>query len=209
MKLNWAERWAVNNPSRVVQQEWEIRWFRKKSGLPAGAAILEIGCGRGAGARIIHRAFRPRILHASDLDLQMLRKAEGYLPAEDRRPFRFLTADVLNLPYGNASFDAVFGFGVLHHVPDWQSALGEIARVLKPGGTYFLEELYPGLYQNLLTRHILLHPRENRFRSRDLKQALQGRNLKIGDFLEIKFLGILGIAVKSGDQKSPKGSRRL
>ena len=99
------------------------------------------------------------------------------------------------------SFDAVFGFGVLHHVPDWQSALGEIARVLKPGGTYFLEELYPGLYQNFITRHILLHPQENRFHSRDLKQALQERNLELGDCLEIKMAGILGIAVKASCQK--------
>ncbi|MBP1719463.1 MAG: Methyltransferase type 11 [Deltaproteobacteria bacterium] len=201
MKLNWAERWAVNNRSRVIQQKWEIRWFRKKSDLPAGLSLLEIGCGRGAGARIIHRTFQPRTLQASDLDLEMIRKAEDYLSLEDRRLIRFLTADILNLPYGNASFDAVFGFGVLHHVPDWQSALGEISRVLKPGGTYFLEELYPGLYQNFITKHILLHPRENRFRSRDLKMALRERNLEIRHCLEIKMAGVLGIAVKAHCQK--------
>jgi ubiquinone/menaquinone biosynthesis C-methylase UbiE len=201
MKLNWAERWAVNNPSRVIQQKWEIAWFRGKSDLPPGAAILEIGCGRGAGARIIYRIFHPRTFHASDLDLQMIRKAKEYLPLEDRKPIRFLTADVLNLPYGNASFEAVFGFGVLHHVPDWQFALGEVVRVLKPGGSYFIEELYPGLYQNFITRHILLHPQENRFHSRDLKQALQERNLELGDYLEIKMVGILGIAVKASCQK--------
>lgn len=200
MKLNWAERWAVNNPSRVIQQKWEIRWFRGKSGLPAGSSILEIGCGRGAGARIIHRTFQPRTLHASDLDLQMIRKAEGYLPVEDRKPIRFLSADVLNLPYGNESFDGVFGFGVLHHVPDWQAALGEVARVLKPGGAYFLEELYPGLYQNFITKHILLHPRENRFRTQELRQALRDRNLDMRNSLEIQFMGILGIAVKSPPQ---------
>jgi ubiquinone/menaquinone biosynthesis C-methylase UbiE len=196
MKLNWAERWAVNNPSRVVQQKWEIRWFRNKSDLPADASILEIGCGRGAGARIIYRTFRPRIFHASDLDLEMIRKAERYLPFEDRRPIRFLTADVLNLPYANASFDAVFGFGVLHHVLDWQTALGEIARVLKPGGEYFIEELYPGLYQNFITKHILLHPQKNRFHSADLKEALQDQNLELRDCLELKMLGILGVAAK-------------
>jgi ubiquinone/menaquinone biosynthesis C-methylase UbiE len=197
MKLNWAERWAVNNPSRVVQQQWEIRWFRGKSDLPAGASILEIGCGRGAGARIIYRAFHPRIFHVSDLELAMIRKAGEYLSLENRKPLRFLTADVLNLPYPAASFDAVFGFGVLHHVPDWQSALAELVRVLKPRGTYFLEELYPGLYQNFITRHILLHPRDNRFRSGDLKQALQDRGMELQVSIEMKMLGILGIAIKS------------
>jgi ubiquinone/menaquinone biosynthesis C-methylase UbiE len=197
MKLNWAERWAVNNPSRVIQQKWEIRWFRKKSNLPAGSSVLEIGCGRGAGARLIYRTFQPRVFHASDLDLQMIRKAEGYLPPEDREPLCFLAADALNLPYGKDSFDAIFGFGVLHHIPDWQTALGEIGRVLKPGGIYFLEELYPGLYQNFITRHILLHPRENRFRSRDLKQALRAKNLELQSSLEIKAAGILAVSVKA------------
>lgn len=197
MKLNWAERWAVNNPSRVIQQKWEIRWFRKKSDLPAGSSILEVGCGRGAGARIIYRTFQPRTICASDLDLRMIRKAEEYLPLSDRKPIRFLTADILSLPFGNETFDALFGFGVLHHVPDWESALGEITRVLKPGGTYFLEELYPGLYQNFLTKHILLHPQENRFHSQDLKTALRSMNLELRHCLEIKMAGVLGIAEKN------------
>jgi ubiquinone/menaquinone biosynthesis C-methylase UbiE len=201
MKLNWAERWAVNNPSRVIQQKWEISWFRKNSELPAGASILEIGCGRGAGARIIYQTFRPGVFHASDLDLQMIRKAAEYLPPEDRKPIRFLTADVLNLPYGQESFKAVFGFGVLHHIPDWQTALGEISRVLKPGGTYYLEELYPGLYQNFITKHILLHPQENRFHSQDLKQALRKMNMELRYCLEIKMAGILAIVTKNFSKK--------
>jgi len=158
---------------------------------------LEVGCGRGAGARIIHRTFQPRTLYASDLDPQMIRKAERYLPAADRNPIRFLTADVLYLPFGNESFEVVFGFGVLHHVPDWESAIREIGRVLKPGGVYFLEELYPGLYQNFITKHILLHPQENRFHSRDLKTALRRMNWELRHCLEIKTAGVLGIAVKN------------
>jgi ubiquinone/menaquinone biosynthesis C-methylase UbiE len=201
MKLNWAERWAVNNPSRVLQQKWEIAWLKRKENFPSGGTILEIGCGRGVGARLIYRAFEPRILHASDLDLEMIRKGDEYLPADDQKPIRLLVADVMNLPYPDETFDAVFAFGVLHHIPDWQAALGQIARVLKTGGIYFLEELYPALYQNFLTKHILLHPRENRFRSGGFKQALRERNFELCAFLEIKMLAILGAAVKAPLQK--------
>ncbi len=197
MKLNWAERWAVNNPSRVFQQRWEIGWLKRKANLLPGSTILEIGCGRGAGARLIYREFTPKIFHASDLDLEMIRRGAEYLPPEDRKPLRFLAADAMNLPYGHESLDAVFAFGVLHHIPDWKSALTEIGRILKVGGTYFFEELYPSLYQNFLTKHILLHPRENRFRSEDLKQALHADQFDLRDYLEIKMLGILGIAVKT------------
>jgi ubiquinone/menaquinone biosynthesis C-methylase UbiE len=38
------------------------------------------------------------------------------------------------------AFDAVFIFGVLHHIPQWRKALCEMARVLKPGGVLLVEE---------------------------------------------------------------------
>ena len=196
MKLNWAERWVVNNPLRVWEQQYEIRRLKRMMPLEAGFAALEIGCGRGAGAGIILREFGPSRIYASDLDPAMIVKAKKYLsPVERQRAFLF-TADASVLPVRTASLDAVFGFGVLHHIPDWRGALAEIARVLKPAGTYFMEELYPALYQNFLTRHILLHPRSDRFRDQDLRQALAEAGLSLADFIECKRLGILGVAVK-------------
>ena len=196
MKLNWAERWVVNNPSRVFQQRVEMRWLRKKSHLKPGAAVLEVGCGRGAGAGLILSEFQPAVLQAMDLDVEMIGKAKDYLSPELGRRISFYVGDVLRLPYRDEALDAVFAFGVLHHVPDWQAALGEIARVLKTGGTYFLEEIYPSLYQNIITKHILLHPRENRFRSQDLKEALKGARLHLECHFEIGKIGILGVLLK-------------
>ena len=57
MKLNWAERWVVNNPTRVFQQHLEIKWLQQMMPLKAGTTVLEVGCGRGAGARLIQKAF--------------------------------------------------------------------------------------------------------------------------------------------------------
>jgi ubiquinone/menaquinone biosynthesis C-methylase UbiE len=197
MKLNWAERWAVNNPLRVIQQRWEIRWMGKQMFLRPGAVVLEIGCGRGAGARLIREAFRPRVVHASDLDLEMIRMAREHSLERHGQGSSLAVADVFKLPYRNEAADAVFGFGVLHHVPDWRAAVAEIARMLKPGGLYFMEELYPSLYQNLLTKRLLLHPSRGRFQSGDLKQGLEEAGLPLQNFLEHKKLGILGIAVKT------------
>jgi len=42
--------------------------------------------------------------------------------------------------FANASKDVVIIFGVLHHIPDWRTAIDEIVRVLKSGGSLFLEE---------------------------------------------------------------------
>jgi ubiquinone/menaquinone biosynthesis C-methylase UbiE len=196
MKLNWAELLVVNNPSRVFQQKLEIGWMRKQAKVPPGGSILEIGCGRGAGASIIQEQLSPASLCAMDLDPLMIRRAFQYLGPQELQNISFCVADALDLPYPDGAFDAVFGFGVLHHVPDWQSALDEVGRVLKPHGIYFLEELYPSLYQNFITRHILLHPTENRFGARELKEALAAANFLVQASIELKFAGILAVLEK-------------
>jgi ubiquinone/menaquinone biosynthesis C-methylase UbiE len=196
MKLNWAERMAVNNPIRVLQQKAEIRWFKQAANIPPSSTILEIGCGRGAGARLILREFHPRLFHASDLDLDMIRKATHYLATQELQEVRLLAGDVLHLPYREETLNAVFVFGVLHHVDDWRAALAEIARVLTPEGTFCFEELYPSLYQNCLTKHILLHPRTNRFQSDDLRAGLEDVGFSMRNFRECRKLGILAVAKK-------------
>ena len=135
------------------------------------------------------------MLHAQDLDPLMIRRAKAYLPGEAAQICLYV-GDVLHLPYPSGYLDAVFGFGVLHHVPDWRAGLGEIARVLKPGGRYFLEEFYPPFYQNFVARRIFLHPEEDRFYSPDLHQALAAARFSWEGTLEHRLLGILGVAVK-------------
>ncbi len=198
MKLNWAERRVVNNPARVFQQRGEVWLLKRMQSVPPGSTMLEIGCGRGAGAGMILRQFQPSVLHAMDLDYDMIRRAQRYLRSDQLERINLYTADVLHLPYRDGSLDAVFGFGVLHHVPDWRSAVAEIARILTVGGVYFIEEFYPYVYQNFITKHILLHPTHDRFFSRDLKQCLNAFNLEAKDTLEVRLMGILGAFVKTG-----------
>ncbi len=197
MKLNWAERWAVNNPLRVLQQRVEIRWLKGEMPFRPGGIALEIGSGRGAGAVILLKKFQLARLLAMDLDIAMVRKAQAR-PAEQRQGIFLLAGDATFIPLKAGSLAAVFGFGVLHHVVAWRSAVAEIARVLKPGGVYFFEELYPALYQNFITRHILLHPMEDRFTGPELREALAAAGLRLQQARELKRLGILGIARKEG-----------
>jgi ubiquinone/menaquinone biosynthesis C-methylase UbiE len=103
----------------------------------------------------------------------------------------------LELPFGDREFDAVFGFGVLHHALDWRKSAAEIARVLKRGGVYFIEELYPPLYLNVITKRLLLHPTENRFYSEDLRGTLEEVGLVLKDTLEVTKFGILGVLIKT------------
>ena len=197
MKLNWAERWVVNNPTRVFQQHIEIKWLQQMMPLKAGATILEVGCGRGAGAKLIHRAFKPSQLHILDLDIKMIQGAKTYLSGTTKDMITMYVGDSIDLPFKSDTLDALFGFGFLHHVPNWRRALSEIARVLKSGGVYYMEELYPSLYQNVITKRILLHPEHDRFTSKDLQVELDAAGLSLINSFELKKMGILGVAVKS------------
>jgi SAM-dependent methyltransferase len=194
--LNWGERLAVNTPVRVLQQRFEINWMARVCQARGFACALEVGCGRGAGARLIKRRFKPAELHTTDLDVEMIDKAVQYLSSAERETIHLCAADLLALPYPGGSMDAVFGFGVLHHIPDWRGGLQEVARVLKPGGFYFLEEIYPTLYQNFLTRRILVHPHRDRFDGDDLRLALEQANLPLITAWEVKYVGIIAVAQK-------------
>ena len=196
MKLNLIERLVVNNPLRILAQRLEIDWFKRHRCLPPKMRILEIGCGRGAGGALIDRAFQPAQLHLLDLDFSMVRLARRQ-PRHSQPPRHPLwVADSVSLPFRGATFDAVFGFGFLHHVPHWRRALAEIARVLKPHGLYYAEELFPGLYQNAVTRRLLVHPEHDRFEHADFLNGLRAVHLHRLHSVALNRVGILCIAAK-------------
>lgn len=112
------------------------RWYFDRLSLPESARILELGAGTGA----LWLANADRIPTGWDLTLTdvspgMLADAERNL-ASIERPFTFTVVDILDIPFPDNSFDAVFANNMLYHVPNLERALSEIRRVLKPGGRF-------------------------------------------------------------------------
>ena len=167
-----------------------------------GSACLEIGCGRGAAISLISRRFHPGRIDAIDIDPEMIRLAKGRkrrVEADQASSPKglIMAADAQRLPYRANCLDAVFNFGIVHHLEDWRLGLEEIARVLKQGGKFYFEEIYSPLYANCLFRNFLAHPRENRFQGPQFRAALEGVGLHLlPGFRENRF-AILGVAVKS------------
>ena len=94
-----------------------------------GLEVLEIATGPGLLARHVAPAAKKMI--ATDYSDGMIAQAKK----GDALPnLTFEVADAMNLPYGNAAFDAVIIANALHIVPDPEKALREIDRVLRPGG---------------------------------------------------------------------------
>ena len=127
----------------------------------------------------------------------MIQGAKTYLSGSTTDIMTMYVGDSIDLPFKSDALDALFGFGFLHHVPNWRRALSEVARVLKSGGVYYMEELYPSLYQNVITKRILLHPEHDRFTSKDLRVELDSAGLNLKNSFELKKMGILGVAVNS------------
>ena len=133
----------------LEQDHW---WFRGRRRVYGGilASLLEgqrpqrsldLGCGVG-GFQALLRQLSDEVV-ACDLDC-------GSLQVCRRRGFReTVAASCQRLPFADASFDLVCLFDVLEHCADERAVLGEIRRLLKPGGTVFLSvPAYQFLYAN-------------------------------------------------------------
>ncbi len=197
MKVNWPERLWVNSSLRYLIQQRESRFFKRLRDMKPGSRCLEIGCGHGAGARILLKAFQPARLDGLDVDPVMIRLASRRQPDWTVDRLLFLVGDAQQLPYADTSIDAVFNFGIIHHLEDWEQGIREIARVLKSGGGFYFEEIYPALYANVITRRVLDHPTENRFYGPEYRAALQAEGLSLLPGYKESRFGILGVAVKN------------
>jgi SAM-dependent methyltransferase len=99
--------------------------------------LLELGCGPG-GLWLENSGRIPRgwEITLSDASPGMLEQARTNLEVTGR-PFHFEVIDAQCIPFSGGTFDAVIANHMLYHVPDRTKALGEIRRVLRPGGRLF------------------------------------------------------------------------
>lgn len=185
MLLNRIEKALMNNSVRsLVQWKFEAAALVRLGGRLTGQRVLEIGCGRGVGTQIILEAFGAREVHAFDLDPEMIRQARVRLSSYPVERVRLFVGDAEQLAAPAAAYDAVVDFGILHHVPNWQRAVTEIHRVLKPGGQFFFEEVTQQALARWLYRTFLVHPAENRFSAAQFVTELENQGINVGGKLQ-------------------------
>ncbi|MDP3716192.1 MAG: methyltransferase domain-containing protein [Acidobacteriota bacterium] len=137
-----GSHYATENPSRTLDWYKEVERYRYAEYAPwmpevmeydrhAGEKVLEIGGGLGTDLSQFAR-------HGSivtDVDL-----SAGHLGhARENFALRGLTGEFVHhdaetLPFADNTFDVVYSNGVIHHTPNTERVVGEIRRVLKPGG---------------------------------------------------------------------------
>ena len=95
--------------------------------------MLEVGCGQGVALATLAQLCGPSRLVGTDVDPVAIALARRALDA-DRIDAELFVADVRALPFDDGSFDVVIDFGTLFHIARAEAGVGEIARVLTPGG---------------------------------------------------------------------------
>ena len=153
--------------------------LRRMGGTLGGGKALEVGCGQGYGTELIVRHFGAGHVDATDIDPGMLDLARRRVAARGL-PATVLEASADDLPFDAAAYDAVFDFGILHHVVPWRVAVSEVARVLRPGGRFYFEEVTAHALARPSYRHFLEHPTEDRFSGDEFVTELEKHRLVVG-----------------------------
>jgi ubiquinone/menaquinone biosynthesis C-methylase UbiE len=132
--------------------DWEANYFRTRRslrlrrrrlgyfGFRPGERIVEVGCGDGLNLRLLREAGCGRAT-GTDISVPLLAHARG-APV--------FASDLYHLALPDAGLDAVLVDSVLHHLERLPPALGELGRVLRPGGRLCVLEPRPALLRTLV-----------------------------------------------------------
>ena len=117
--------------------EWD-EFVRMLSPGP-GEKILDVGAGKGTAAGRVLDVSKGALVYAVDPNEKRVTKMQTGFPM-----LRASVAGAERLPFADSDFDKAYTVMAMHHYGDIDRALGEIARVLKHGGTFVILEMEPG-----------------------------------------------------------------
>ncbi|MBN2346311.1 MAG: class I SAM-dependent methyltransferase [Candidatus Aminicenantes bacterium] len=119
---------------------WIMERIEREAARLRGRHLLEIGCGMGFDSlEFLKRGVR---VTATDLTDAAVELARAHFSCAGVRAEEVRRENVLALSFADATFDAVWANGVLHHTGDTPRAIAEVRRVLKPGGRAIISHFY-------------------------------------------------------------------
>ena len=192
----------------------------------AHGATLDLGSGVGYGASQIATMQSVDLVIAFDISSDALAFAKGSYG----ETISFVTGDAGKLPFSEDSIDSIVCLEAIEHVPDANSVLEEMARVLRPEGLlvistpnkwatsplsrrplnpYHVREWYPGRFKKLVSRYFVVEEVLGQswhsvgFTWRGLRWRMRSRTKAV-----LTHLGLLGIAQKLRRSERRRGARQ-
>lgn len=133
----WHE--SLDASSTVAEPWYELVRQRLRPEDVAGRRILEVACGRGGFACWLAASpSAPEAVVAADYSSVAVEKGRGLARRLGVARISWENGDIGALPHPADSFDTVISCETVEHVENAQTAIRELARVLKPGGRLFL-----------------------------------------------------------------------
>ncbi|OIB55515.1 class I SAM-dependent methyltransferase [Natrialba sp. SSL1] len=128
--------WATSGRDRGME---ERHWHTAKHALArmpveAGDTVLDLGCGSGYAGRALRDTKDARRIYGLDGSPEMAHNAAGY--TQDPQ-VSYVVGDFGSLPFGDDTIDHVWSMEAFYYAADPHETLAEIARVLRPGGTFY------------------------------------------------------------------------
>jgi SAM-dependent methyltransferase len=179
----------VDSRLRALVQRREAAILRRLGGAVPGGTVLELGTGRrGTGLRLALDAFGAGRAEGIDRYAGSVEASRAAVRDLGRR-VDVREGDATGLAAAAESYDAVFGYHVLHHAEAWRDVVGEAARVLRPGGRFYSCELTAKFVDSRLLRAVAFHPADgDRPTPSGLAEACRDAGLTV-DEQEIRLAG--------------------
>lgn len=171
----------------------ELRVVRKAVGSVAGKDVLLLGNG-ASEKELAFLLEAPRMLVYSDLSTcaaLRIKRAYDFTSYQDR--VMFAAIDAQRIPFCDQSFDMVYGFAMVHHLPDLRAFIDGVKRVLRPGGrAVFLDDAFAPVWhaakQTVLKPLMKYSHRATGISPEDYRFSMSG------GFKEAELAAILGAA---------------
>jgi ubiquinone/menaquinone biosynthesis C-methylase UbiE len=128
--------WAADGRDKGMEdRHWHTaKYVLARMPVEEGETVLDLGTGSGYAARALRDTKSAGRAYGLDGSPEMARNATDYT---DDPQVGFLVGDFDHLPFADDSIDHAFTMEAFYYANDPREALREVARVLRPGGTFF------------------------------------------------------------------------
>lgn len=140
--LGYPAEWLADAPASVVEAFSGVSAVSVFAEFPAGARVLDLGCGAGLDSWVAARRVGPtgRVV-GLDFSAAMLKRARRSASRAGAGQLSFEQAEAERLPLATGSVDVALVNGLFNLNPARAEIMRELARVVRPGGALFCAEL--------------------------------------------------------------------
>lgn len=150
--LHWGIFTSENQTDVVGAMEHTTKFIGEKAGLSPTDTVVDIGCGAGVEARLLHRQFGCRVVGVDNNEYKIRKAREA---AQRLSGVDFIVGSAFQLPLQNNSATAAVSQGVFYHFPDREAgkarAIKEVQRVLQDDGRFIFEDIIRLVDENALS----------------------------------------------------------